>query len=137
MYIWYLSLVSGLYRCMMRAATFGQSHSAEGLLQKTLLLGLSEVPVYQVESMVDTASDHRPGKCFLDDHRNPLHAVDGYLLQRNPRLVSRFFLPNASDIDDNDYPAPMHVRQSAVNAYLHTNQLTVLIHWSAYPRTGG
>ena len=105
MYIWYLSLVSGLYRCMMRAATFGQSHSAEGLLQKTLLLGLSEVPVYQVESMVDTASDHRPGKCFLDDHRNPLHAVDGYLfrqLQRNPRLVSRFFLPNASDIDDNE-----------------------------------
>lgn len=53
--------------------------STEGLLQKTLLLGLSEVPVHQIGTLVDTPSDHRPGKCFLDDHRNRLHAVSGLL----------------------------------------------------------
>ena len=114
-------------------------NSAEGLLQKTLLLGLSEVPVYQVGTLVDTPSDHRPGKCFLDDHRNRLHAVDGYLfkqLQGNPTLVSRFFLPNASGTEDGGCPPPLRVRHSAVNAYLHANQLflqqlAVLIYWSA------
>ncbi|KAL8689011.1 MAG: hypothetical protein Q9218_005217, partial [Villophora microphyllina] len=113
--------------------------AAETVLQEDLLLDLPEVPVYSVASMVDTPSDNRPGKCFLDDPRNRLHAVEDFLfkqLQGDPALVSRFFRSNpVAPEEEPDSSTPSYIRQSVVNSYLHANQrflrlLAVLIYWT-------
>ncbi|KAL8794984.1 MAG: hypothetical protein Q9182_007576, partial [Xanthomendoza sp. 2 TL-2023] len=113
--------------------------SAETILEGSLLLDLPEVPIYDVASVVDTPNDSRPGKCFLDDPRNRLHAVDGYLFRRvkgDPVLTSRFIRSGATDPVEWDIAPTFKLRRSAFNTYFHANQqflqqLGVLIYWSA------
>lgn len=104
--------------------------SASQICEETLLLGLHEAPDFAVDNLVDNPADLRPGKCFLDDPRNELHAVQGWLFDRvqaNPSLTDRFF-----GTDDN----VKLLRQSAANQYLLADQrflrlISVLIYWTS------
>ncbi len=46
--------------------------AATRLLEDDLLLGLSEALYYPAATLQDTPTDHRPGRCFVDDPRNQL-----------------------------------------------------------------
>ena len=113
--------------------------SAEALLRESLLLDLPEVPKYDVARLVDTSSDSCPGKSFLDDHRNGLHAVDDYLFKQvrgDPTLLSRFFLPSPPQANEASSSSSVRVRHAAVNSYFHANQqflqqLAVLCYWGS------
>lgn len=94
--------------------------SATKELDNELLLNLHETPRYSLSMLHDNVSDLRPGKCFLDDPRNRLHAVNDWLFQQlcvNFNLQDRFFHSLTEGEDTS-----VRWRSSAVNSYLHANQ---------------
>ena len=115
--------------------------SAGRLLEDTLLLGLHEAPHYSVGHLVDDFSDNTPGKSFLDDPRNNLHAVKDWLWQRlqtSDSLRARFF--ETATIETSEVAAStrrsFRVRQSKVDGYLLAVQrflrlLAVLLLWTS------
>lgn len=113
-------------------------YSAETFLREDLLLSLPEIPVHYVTSIVDTPSDSRSSKSFLNNTRSSLYTVDDHLfkrLQADPTLVLRFFRPYTAGLEENNSSPELSVRQSAVNFYLYANQqflrqLAVLIYWT-------
>ena len=108
--------------------------SATEGLENELLLNLHEAPRYPLSILHDNVSDLRPGKCFLNDSRNQLHAVNDWLFQQlcvNLNLRDQFFHPStvAGEVS-------VRWRSSAVKSYLHANQqflrqMAVLIHMSS------
>ena len=115
--------------------------SASELLKNTLLLGLDEAPHYPVSMLVDNPSDLRPGKSFLDDPRNELHAVQDWLfrqLQADSQVRGRFFkaIPAARHQAQESTEQSFRIRQSKANAYLLADQrflrlLSVLMYWTS------
>ena len=107
--------------------------SATEGLETELLFGLHEAPSYPISLLRDNVSDSRPGRCFLDNPQNQLHAVSDWLfhqLQVNLSLRERFFHHSTTAASGD---TSLQWRSLAVASYLHANQeflrrLAVLIY---------
>ena len=91
--------------------------TATEILENQLLFALNEYPRYPARILHDHSGDSTPGKSFLDDPRNQLHAVKDWLFHqwsRHPRLTTAFLLqrPDQETV----------FRPSRVQSYLHANQ---------------
>ncbi len=96
---------------------------ATDILESSLLFDQGEAPRFPVEVLKDNPGDRWPARCFLDDPRNDLHAVQDWLfhrLQVAPELRAQFFKPNAQISDE---PSVLEPRPVAISDYLHANQL--------------
>lgn len=96
-------------------------HATE-VFEDSLLLAIPDAPRYPVSTLCDNTSDLKPGHSFLQDPRNRLDAVKDWLfnrLQATPTLRRRFI----KRANLGDEANTIEYRPSAVESYLHANQL--------------
>ncbi|KAL8688231.1 MAG: hypothetical protein Q9218_005804 [Villophora microphyllina] len=96
-------------------------HEATSLLDGELLFGLTGLKTFPVSSLRDNLNDSQPGRSFVDDPRNGLHAVRDDVVDQlriNPDLRSRFFKDPLVHADEDS----LQYHRLAISDYLDLNQ---------------